>query len=710
MKTALITGITGQDGSYLAELLLQKGYEVHGIVRRASSLNTSRLSHLLQTAQNTGPSVSIAPKPNAEGHTGADHLETVGRLHLHYGDLSDALALSRVIQTHLPDEVYNLGAQSHVKVSWDQAQYTADVTGIGVLRLLEAIREVQDRMGKSIRFYQASSSEMFGSAPPPQSLSTPFHPRSPYACAKVYGFWQTVNHRESYDLFACNGVLFNHECLSENTPILIRNQGVLNVLPVGDLVPFLRKGRSVQGFEPQFLEVWDGKSWTRVRAITATRRRTRDANHRMLSIQARAGAVCVTSHHTMIDAEEDTLPARDVQEDQRLLLAQSLPPASDTCALTPEMAEFLGLLVAEGYVSPKGGVRWTNNDPTLRERVAHLWHRLFLGQSYEWLGASGSNPENGVVQMNLNGDRAAGRWLREQIYLSDGFKRVPRLVLNAPPEIQAHFLRGYYAGDGLKAGKGESIKTNSAVLAQGLVWLYSVQGQECSVYVEHRDTGATYYQLNLFSNQKGRKGAHLKGDPSQVRRVEAPELDSEWVFDLETESGVFCAGVGRLVVHNSPRRGETFVTRKITRAVGRIKMGLQNKLLLGNLDAKRDWGHARDYVEAMHLMLQHFEARDYVVATGEAYSVREFAQKAFALVDLDWEEFVEQSPKFFRLAEVEHLLGDPTDTFSTLNWRPKISFDQLVREMVEADLEAAKRERVLLEAGLPLSLVGMDGE
>ena len=186
MKTALITGVTGQDGSYLSELLLSKGYEVHGVVRRSSSFNTSRIDHLC----------------GENGH---------GNFQLHYGDLSDAQGLSRLVGQLLPDEIYNLGAQSHVKVSWDQAQYTADVTGVGVLRLLEAVREVQERTGKRIRFYQASSSEMYGSAPAPQGLDTPFHPRSPYACAKVYGFWQTVNHRESYDLFACNGILFNHE-------------------------------------------------------------------------------------------------------------------------------------------------------------------------------------------------------------------------------------------------------------------------------------------------------------------------------------------------------------------------------------------------------------------------------------------------------------------------------------------------------------------
>jgi len=348
LRRAIITGITGQDGSYLAELLLERGYEVHGIVRRSSTGNTDRIDHLFTGTANGQPAIT-----------------------LHYGDLSDTSSLARIIDESQPEEVYNLGGQSHVKVSWDEAEYTADVVGLGVLRLLESIRRYQERTGRPVKFYQASSSEMFGSAEPPQSLTTPLHPRSPYAVAKVYGFWQTINHREAYGIFACNGILFNHE---------------------------------------------------------------------------------------------------------------------------------------------------------------------------------------------------------------------------------------------------------------------------------------------------------------------------------------------------SPRRGETFVTRKITRAVGRIKAGLQKKLTLGNLDAKRDWGHARDYVEAMHLMLQQEAPGDYVVATGEAHSVREFAQIAFSLVDLDYQDYVEVDPRFFRPAEVNYLLGDPAETFQRLNWRPRTSFQELVREMVQGDLELARRERAAREAGEGFVLHGAGTE
>lgn len=340
-KRALITGVTGQDGSYLAELLLSKGYEVHGIIRRASTFNTGRIDHLYKDPHS----------PEA-------------RLFLHYGDLTDGTNLRRILEKSKPDEIYNLGAQSHVKVSFDQPEYTADTDATGTLRLLEALRDTIQLSKSKARFYQAGSSEMFGAAPPPQSENTPFHPRSPYAVSKVAAHWYTRNYREAYGIFACNGILFNHE---------------------------------------------------------------------------------------------------------------------------------------------------------------------------------------------------------------------------------------------------------------------------------------------------------------------------------------------------SPRRGETFVTRKITRAAARIKLGLQSKLYLGNLDAKRDWGFAGDYVEAMWLMLQQDEPGDYVVATGESYSVKQFLDETFAQLGLDWNKYVEIDPKYFRPSEVDHLLGDAARTREKLGWKPKVSFKQLVKMMVDNDLESAKRELTLKNAGHVIS-------
>jgi len=331
-KRALITGITGPDGSYLAEFLLGKGYEVHGLVRRSSTFTTGRIEHLYR-----------------------DPHDPEARLFLHYGDLTDGAGLRQVLTQCRPDEVYNLGAQSHVRVSFDQPVYTAQVDAIGTLRLLEAIRD----LGLPTRFYQASSSEMFGQvAEVPQTEKTPFHPRSPYGCAKVFSYWQAVNYREAYGMFCANGILFNHE---------------------------------------------------------------------------------------------------------------------------------------------------------------------------------------------------------------------------------------------------------------------------------------------------------------------------------------------------SPRRGETFVTRKITRAATRIREGLQDKLYLGNLDAKRDWGFAGDYVEAMWLMLQQEQADDYVVATGETHSVREFAEETFKYLGLDFEKHVEIDPRYFRPAEVDLLLGDATKARKALGWKPRVTFRDLAHMMVDHDWTIAKEERILAD-------------
>ena len=322
MKKALITGITGQDGSYLAELLLEKGYEVHGIIRRSSSFNTERIDHLYRDP----------------------HINDV-KMFLHYGDLSDSSNLSRLLEKIQPDEIYNLAAQSHVRVSFDMPEYTADVVGLGTIRILDAIKETQIKT----KFYQASTSELYGKVvETPQTEKTPFYPRSPYACAKLYSYWITVNYRESYNMYACNGILFNHE---------------------------------------------------------------------------------------------------------------------------------------------------------------------------------------------------------------------------------------------------------------------------------------------------------------------------------------------------SPRRGETFVTKKITHAIARILNKEQDKLYLGNLDSKRDWGYAKDYVEAMWLMLQQEKPDDYVIATGETHSVREFLDEAFGLVGLDWKKYVEIDPRYYRPAEVDLLLGDPTKAKEKLGWKPKTTFKELVKIMLEYDLK-----------------------
>src|SRR5579859_1477649 len=263
-RSALITGITGQDGSYLADLLLERGYEVHGMVRRASTEKFDRIEQIRD------------------------------RITLHQGDLLDQRSLVDTMRAARPDEIYNLAAMSYVAVSWIQPTLTAEFTGVGVTRMLEAMREVCPEA----RFYQASSSEMFGKVREvPQTELTPFHPRSPYGVAKAYAHFITVNYRESYELLATSGILFNHECISANTSLLVRVEGVIGVKTPLDLVSPRRTGPRSQTFTPSSLtEIWDGEKWTGMTAVTATRRRAADNRHRLLSIQARAGVVDVTSH------------------------------------------------------------------------------------------------------------------------------------------------------------------------------------------------------------------------------------------------------------------------------------------------------------------------------------------------------------------------------------------------------------------------------
>jgi GDPmannose 4,6-dehydratase len=667
-RRALITGITGQDGSYLADLLLEKGYDVHGMVRRSSTETFQRIEHIRDS------------------------------LTLHTGDLLDQRSLGDVLRDCEPHEIYNLAAMSFVAASWNQPVLTAEFSGVGVTRMLEAMREVTPEA----RFYQASSSEMFGKVREvPQNEQTPFYPRSPYGVAKAYGHFITVNYRDSYDLFTCSGILFNHESVTSNSPVMVRrSDGFVDVTTPGDLLKVRERGPAAQTIEPEGLEIWDGERWVEVRAITATHRRSRDPDHRLLSIEARGGCVGVTAHHNMLNGDDEVVPARELEAADELKLADSFPEPVPWTVLTNELAELLGALTGDGYVSTDGrAVRLTNNDEKVRAGVAQLWSQVFMATSHFWFGKSGWNDERHVGQLNLNPPPGVGQWLRSQLYTQDGFKKVPPLVLNGGPDVQEAYLNGYYATDGLKKGKGDSVKTNSAVLAQGLVWLYQLQGRECSVYAEQRDQ-AVYYQLNVRSGVLSGKGQHLARSPAEIRRIEplqAPRND--WNYDIETESGKLCAGVGRLVIKNSPRRGREFVTRKVSYGAAAIKLGLNDKLLLGNLDAKRDWGYAKDYVEAMWMMLQQDKPDDFVIATGEAHSIRDLVEIAFAHVGLDPDEHVGTDPQFLRPAEVDHLIGDASKARAELGWEPRTSFEELVRMMVDADLE-------LLARGVPEKQAG----
>jgi GDPmannose 4,6-dehydratase len=629
-------------------------------VRRSSSFNTWRIDHVRD------------------------------RLILHYGDLVDQNSLVRTLELVGPDEVYNLAAQSHVKVSFDMPEYTASVTALGVLRLLDAVRELDLRA----RVYQAGSSEMFGLVQEtPQSEKTAFHPRSPYGVSKVFGHWLAVNYREGYGMHASNGILFNHECVTAETPIIIRRDGLIDIVPIEQVVPHRtdpRHGLKYTTLPAMAFEVWDRSGWADVRCLTATwNDPSRPDWKRVRRIAARGACFSATTDHVAFAAGPRDVAVGELEVGSCLELID-LPRATDSVDMTTEEAWFLGAMAAEGHVSERKA-RFVCTDSALLERVQSVWRRLTGGRTSSRLGRSGFEGGEPATQLDLVGSPAYCAWLRAQLYTKRGRKRVPFRVLNSTSAARLAFLEGYNAGDGLRAGHGDhtfkSFKTNSAVLAQGLWWLaHTTLGQRTILCVEERDD-RVYYQINLDSpDPVGQRGAHLRRPLDEV--VTTAELrEAGWLFDLETASGTFNAGVGRAWIHNSPRRGENFVTRKITMGVAAIKNGAARELRLGNLDAKRDWGYAKDYVEAMWLMLQQERPDDYVVATGETHSVREFLEEAFSYVGLRWQDHVKVDPKYFRPAEVDVLLGDAGKARAKLGWAPRVSFKELVRLMVDADME-----------------------
>jgi len=655
---ALITGITGQDGSYLAELLLDKGYEVVGMVRRSSTTNFERIAHLQDR-------IVLDP------YTAS-------------GDLLDEASLISILRETRPSEVYNLAAQSFVQTSFTQPVLTGEITALGVTRLLDAIRIVDPE----IRFYQASSSEMFGKVQQvPQTEQTPFYPRSPYGVAKLYGHWITVNYRESYDLHASSGILFNHESVTDVTPIVVERDGLINVVAIGDVIAHPRDGEpggrlSYPGGD---LRVWDGERFVQVLARTAY---WYEGETRV--VHGRGGVIESTPEHVHITSDGDRV-ASSMEAGDHIVLATS-PPQTLGTAMTEDEAWLLGILAAEGFVNDNGAARITCHDDAVLAETAMRWSRVTGGTSVKYLGARSAFSDRRCPTLRLNGNRPYLRMVRHELYGADRHKRVPKRVLNAAPHLQEAFLQAYNLGDGLRAGHGidpfKSFRTTSPVLAAGLVWLArTALGRRVSVYRQGGSLGGgDSYLINLSSGLTvGTKSAHLRKPQDEVRRVDTGTYRG-WMCDLATETERYAAGVGLVVTHNSPRRGMEFLPRKVSHGVARIKLGLATELPLGNLDAERDWGFAGDYVEAMWLMLQQDEPDDYVVASGQTHSVRRFCEIAFGHVGLAYEDHVTVDEKFMRPAEVDLLIGNPAKAEKVLGWRPKTSFEDLVTMMVDADI------------------------
>ncbi len=791
MKVALITGITGQDGSFLAELLLSKGYVVWGTIRRSSSINTHRIDHIFD------------------------------KLHLRYGDMTDSSNLVNIlmeIKTTYGDtldrlEIFHLAAQSHVMVSFEMPEYTTDVNAMGTLRLLDSIRICGIEPAK-VRFYNASTSEMFGKVVEvPQNESTPFYPRSPYGVAKLYAHWVTKNYRESYDMFACSGILFNHETLAGFMPLIYKKNGVIDIKPICEIVKYeTTNGRLLvdeskniyqEGHVETDLHVWDNSDWTKVKFASGYPHDKVNDNKAPRFIISKNTAYMVTGSHEIIMSDDTEKKCENIENGDMVKLI-CLPTektevphvfklhtdntrecvycnctfSERMCAdrfdkhvskcneelsfytntLIIEEAELLGLMVGDGNVSCSNAI-FTNKNIDLINHVISLWKTICERNSHTFgcnlrTVKSGFNKEVDIYQVFLSG--FAGFFRKYKIYNEDKTKRVPCQILNCDGSLQIQFLKGYNQADGLKSNKCiyefKNFKTNSATLAQGLIYLLKNNTQQnfnINVeYVFQHGKQRMYYSINILSDTRFSQGKsvekavivkrlkeegltqrdilaqtgisrhfqrkvintdyngsvehYLSKKNNEVKKIiEMNDYDG-WFYDLETESGMFHAGIGLGRIHNSPRRAHNFVTRKITIALGNIIKGKQDKLVLGNINSKRDWGHAKDYVEGMWRMLQQDTPDDYVLATNEFRTVREFIEKAFALrgFDIKWKgegideigydsntgrELVFISEKYFRPSEVDELLGDSTKARTVLGWKPTYAFDDLVKEMVDTD-------------------------
>jgi GDPmannose 4,6-dehydratase len=675
LKKALITGITGQDGSYLAELF-----------------------------------DNIYQDPHIDDY----------RFILHYGDMTDSSNLNRIVEKVNPNEIYNLAAQSHVKVSFDVPEYSAEVDAIGTLRVLDAIKEREIKC----KFYQASSSEMFGRAKEfPQNENTRFNPSSPYAASKVFSYWVTSQYREAYDMHASNGILFNHECVTEDTPIIINKDGFVDIIPIEELVPHrkdlyhskkvtteIKNGKVRYNNAWHAIDVWDGDKWTKIKTMTATsniKSTRRETPKKVIAVTSRGGYYEATPEHISFLKGGKEIETQKLKEGDKLELKE-FPKLTRKISMTGDEAEFLGMIVADGHISNRK-IQFTNNDKKLRKRISVLWKKISGGSIKETIGRSGFSEEK-VHQIILSGNSEYIKLIRREIYTEKNYKRIPLRILNSKKAIIKKFLYGYNRCDGLKAGNQKSelksFTTNSTVLALGLWYLVNnVLGLRITLHPEIRKK-KIYFHLNINSDNNT-TGQHLKKSLNEIKKISTSEYIG-WLFDLETKSKTYSAGIGLTWIHNSPRRGETFVTRKITLAASRIYYNQQDKLYLGNLNSQRDWGYAPEYVEAMWMMLQQKKPDDYIIATNSEHSIREFCEIAFNEIgiNIEWQgkgikekgidtrnkkSLIEVDPFYFRPLDVERLCGDYSKAEKNLGWKPKTSFKQLVKMMMKSDLEFVKK-------------------
>lgn len=708
MKKVFITGINGQDGSYLAEYLLDLGYEVHGTVRRNSVPENQ--SYRLSLCENN---------PN---------------FHKHYADLLDQTSIEKLLTEIKPDEIYNLAAQSHVRISFDVPQFTVQTNAVGVINLLEAYK----RICPDAKFYQASSSEMFGLTVDDdgfQRETTIMNPVSPYGCSKVFGYNIVKHYRRAYNLHACNGILFNHECLTSWMPMFykINSDSLLDIKPICEIVEFDHNREEYQAKEVSNIQVWGKEGWVDVKYASAFPHDIEKDNKKPRFINSRSGAVVATSNHVgFFDGGEEKEFGEVVIGDK--VETVDLPVSLGLSTLVSlEEAELLGLLVGDGTATKDfKTIQFINSSDKLRKRCDYLWKFCTGGVSLYYPSKSGySDKIVGRLDLYKGGD-----WLSKfEIYNKDRKKRVPKEILNSSTDVMLAFLRGYNMADGLKANKCiyefKNFKTNSPTLAMGLWYLIDqTTKQDINLTVEQKDDGSLYYSLNLLSASnkeyqdsldevksfiedgkesqrsinritgisrkvikeiqhgtydymRSGKGAHLTKNLTEVKKIIEMSNYDGWFYDLETSSGEFHCGVGLWHVHNSPRRGSNFVTNKVVKEACKIKLGLSNKLELGNMDAYRDWGHSKDYVKGMVKIINHTTPDDFVLSTMETHSVREMCDVVFKYLDLDYKDYVVQNPKFLRPEELPYLKGDSTKARTVLDWKPEYTFESLMHEMCD---------------------------
>jgi GDPmannose 4,6-dehydratase len=603
---------------------------------------------------------------------------------------------------------------SHVGISFQVPEYSAQVDALGTLRMLDAIREVCP----SAKFYQASTSELFGKVlETPQKETTPFNPRSPYAASKAFAYYVTNNYREAYNLFAVNGILFNHECFYSDTPVILRENEEIKIKYVSDLVQNrsnVDKDTTVftKDYTDSKIDIWDGNNFVTLKAVSRKKLKALEQKNQLKQItNARCGVVSTTPNHKLINPSNEKAEARLFTKTSCVKQGE-MPNCTNNKNVLPQFAKFLGLLAGDGYICDKGTITLTNNDIAVQNEFKNICKQLFTGclfrKEESVSGYNGTTTDTHVTGLGKN----YCSYLREILYHSrTKHKKVPTIILNAGIDLKREFLDGYYLADGLKKDrctyKYKSLKTNSPLLGQGLLYLVSVVTKQTWNINTFQQNNKVYYQINLHSDSIiGNKGQHLKKCTNEVTKTIDIKVKNQHVFDIETETGQVMAGIGTMIVGNSARRGENFVTRKISIAVANIHKRNQEKVSLGNLAAKRDWGHARDYVEAMWLMLQHNKPEDFVIATGEQHSVEEFCKLAFARAgyllkfkgtgvdrkgyDRNGIVRVDVNPKYFRPTEVETLLGDPSKAKKILGWESKTNFQDLVNEMVDHDISLIK--------------------